>query len=315
MKLMVRGNEEKPVVKASKVVKNPGRDGGDVLSFDTTGKPQYSSDKEKNKPGLSVSVGPKGSKVVTHRGVESKPAGAGLLSKAKVSQGSLKVSGSTGGKSTSTKSEAKPISKRGITATSERGPSSRVGSGSAGFKESARSSGGGGKVPSVKSKKSGGKKEDAKTASSGGIADAAGDAVSGAAESVKESTGNWSEGLTESAKGRPIPGDFFDADSVLSEFKEGNAKGYKEARIAEAEGAVARFKAIAVEHAQSPEITRARLYLEAVSDLISRVRLTVVDEEVGIVNLKSLGGAEWPPAQRSSEAEARPSAQTTGRAR
>lgn len=83
-----------------------------------------------------------------------------------------------------------------------------------------------------------------------------------------------------------------------------SAQGYKEAVVAEAQGAVARFKAIAEQYRQSPEITRARLYLETMSKLLPNLRITLVDETAGVVNLKNLGGVplqaapqQAPPAQ------------------
>jgi modulator of FtsH protease HflK len=83
------------------------------------------------------------------------------------------------------------------------------------------------------------------------------------------------------------------------------ADGYREARIAEAQGSVARFKAIAGEYAQAPDITRARLYLDAMEDLLPHVRVTVVDPEVGVVNLKSLGMDAPPPVPRVTDEERR----------
>lgn len=68
------------------------------------------------------------------------------------------------------------------------------------------------------------------------------------------------------------------------------AEGYKEATIAEAEGSVARFIAIADQYRQSPEITRSRMYLETMSRLLPTLKLTLVDESAGIVNLKTLTG-------------------------
>ncbi|GMW03506.1 MAG: hypothetical protein AMXMBFR84_46400 [Candidatus Hydrogenedentota bacterium] len=68
------------------------------------------------------------------------------------------------------------------------------------------------------------------------------------------------------------------------------ALGYKEALIAEVKGDVSRFQALAAEYTASPEITRTRLYLEAMSELVPKVRLTVIDESAGIVNLKQLQG-------------------------
>lgn len=72
------------------------------------------------------------------------------------------------------------------------------------------------------------------------------------------------------------------------------AQGYREARVAEANGDVARFKALATEYAAAPEVTRIRLYLEAMSELLPKMRITIIDEAAGVVNLKSLGGAPIP---------------------
>lgn len=67
------------------------------------------------------------------------------------------------------------------------------------------------------------------------------------------------------------------------------AEGYKEARIAEAQGSVARFESIAEQYRLSPEITRARLYLETMANLLPKLQITVVDDAAGIVNLKTMG--------------------------
>lgn len=74
-----------------------------------------------------------------------------------------------------------------------------------------------------------------------------------------------------------------------AERKRLEARGYQEARVAEAQGAVARFVAIAKQYDQSPEITKSRLYLETLSELLPNIRLTIVDESAGLVNLKTLG--------------------------
>lgn len=70
-----------------------------------------------------------------------------------------------------------------------------------------------------------------------------------------------------------------------------DALGYKEARVAEAKGDVARFVALAKEYKAAPEVTRARMHLEAMAELLPRMKLTIIDEKVGIINLKTLGGA------------------------
>ena len=80
------------------------------------------------------------------------------------------------------------------------------------------------------------------------------------------------------------------------------AEGYKKARVAEAQGSVARFQSIASQYTASPEITRSRLYLETMGELLPRLNLTVVDESTGVVNLKSLDKQFQPSAQSAGQA-------------
>jgi len=67
------------------------------------------------------------------------------------------------------------------------------------------------------------------------------------------------------------------------------AAAYKESRMADARGQAVRFTALAKEYAAAPEITRSRMYLEAMEDLLPRVKLTIVDEDAGVLNLRNLG--------------------------
>lgn len=68
------------------------------------------------------------------------------------------------------------------------------------------------------------------------------------------------------------------------------AQGYKAARVAEAEGAVARFVAVAEQYSLAPDITKTRLYLETFEKLLPNLRLTIVDEDAGVLNLNNLTG-------------------------
>jgi membrane protease subunit HflK len=68
-----------------------------------------------------------------------------------------------------------------------------------------------------------------------------------------------------------------------------DAAGYKESRMAEARGQAVRFTALAKEYEAYPEITRTRMYLEAMEDLLPKVKLTVVDESAGVLNLRNMG--------------------------
>lgn len=68
------------------------------------------------------------------------------------------------------------------------------------------------------------------------------------------------------------------------------ANAYKESQIAEARGEASRFQAVAKEYAASPEVTRARMYLETMAELLPNVKVTVIDEKAGVLNLRQLTG-------------------------
>lgn len=58
------------------------------------------------------------------------------------------------------------------------------------------------------------------------------------------------------------------------------AEGYKEERINEANGNVARFKNILTEYEKAPEITRQRLYLETLEKVLPKVHnIIIIDDE------------------------------------
>jgi len=63
------------------------------------------------------------------------------------------------------------------------------------------------------------------------------------------------------------------ADQVRSE-----AEGYKQARINEAEGEASRFLAVFGEYQNNAEVTRQRIYLETMSEVLSRMDKTLIDE-------------------------------------
>src|SRR5215471_1092244 len=55
------------------------------------------------------------------------------------------------------------------------------------------------------------------------------------------------------------------------------AQAYREAKVAEATGAASRFRAIAVEYRKAPEVTRERLYLETMEQVLPRVDKVIVE--------------------------------------
>jgi len=70
------------------------------------------------------------------------------------------------------------------------------------------------------------------------------------------------------------------------------ADGYAAKRVNEAEGDVASFEALLTEYTAAPEITRRRLYLETMSEILPNLGKTVIiDEETkGLLPLLNLGG-------------------------
>jgi membrane protease subunit HflK len=55
------------------------------------------------------------------------------------------------------------------------------------------------------------------------------------------------------------------------------AQGYREARVAEATGEATRFRALAAEYRQAPEVTRKRLYLETMEQVLPNVEKVVIE--------------------------------------
>lgn len=59
------------------------------------------------------------------------------------------------------------------------------------------------------------------------------------------------------------------------------AQSYREQRVAEAVGNTSRFLELLAEYAKAPDITRSRLYLEAMEKILPKVKKYVVDSEQG----------------------------------
>lgn len=74
------------------------------------------------------------------------------------------------------------------------------------------------------------------------------------------------------------------------------ADGYRLKRINEAEGDVARFSALLTEYNKAPEVTRRRIYIETLQDIMPGIRSKIiVDEQANgilpLLNLNSQNGA------------------------
>jgi len=76
---------------------------------------------------------------------------------------------------------------------------------------------------------------------------------------------------------------------------ESQAEGYKEATVSEARGEAARFEAILGEYQRAPEVTRQRLYLEAMEDVLPRVQKLIIEPGTATL-LPYLPGVPQPQA-------------------
>jgi len=72
------------------------------------------------------------------------------------------------------------------------------------------------------------------------------------------------------------------------------AEGFREARISRAEGDVAKFKAILKEYSKAKDVTRKRLYLEAMEEILPGLEKYIVPsgEDGNLLNLLNLGGTK-----------------------
>ena len=62
-----------------------------------------------------------------------------------------------------------------------------------------------------------------------------------------------------------------------------SARGYRDARIAEATGQASRFRAIATEYQKAPEVVRTRLFLETMEDVLPSARTVIVEPGTAVM--------------------------------
>jgi len=73
------------------------------------------------------------------------------------------------------------------------------------------------------------------------------------------------------------------------------AEGFREARIKRAEGDVAKFKSILVEYKKAEDVTRKRMYLETMEEILPGIQKYIVPGSEGgnllnLLNLNTQGG-------------------------
>jgi membrane protease subunit HflK len=88
-----------------------------------------------------------------------------------------------------------------------------------------------------------------------------------------------------------------------------DAEGYKSQIVSWAEGDVARFNSIYSAYAQAPEVTRQRMYIEALEDLMMKSKKVILDSKSG-----SGGNMIYLPLDKLLERSTAPRAGATGTA-
>lgn len=70
------------------------------------------------------------------------------------------------------------------------------------------------------------------------------------------------------------------------------AEGYAKQRVNQAEGEVAAFNALLAEYSKAPEVTRRRLYLESMAEILPKVKNKVIvsDDAKGLLPILNLNG-------------------------
>jgi len=82
-----------------------------------------------------------------------------------------------------------------------------------------------------------------------------------------------------------------------------SAEGYALERVNNAEGDAKRFDALYEEYRKAPEVTRKRIYLEAMAELMPKLgKKVVVDASAkGILPLLQLGNEPAAPAKQGGQ--------------
>ena len=81
-------------------------------------------------------------------------------------------------------------------------------------------------------------------------------------------------------KSEQIPAAEAQANALLE-----SAEATKQARIKEAEGQIARFTAMYNEYVKFPEVTKSRMYYEAMEELLPHLKVIIQDENGSVINI------------------------------
>src|SRR3954466_9406030 len=101
------------------------------------------------------------------------------------------------------------------------------------------------------------------------------------------------------------------------------SEGYKQRVIANAEGDASRFKQVLTEYAKAPQVTRERIYIDTMREILSSTNKIMMDYRgsgnlllLPLEKLLQQGGAATPPGARASQRRAEaPAAEASPRSR
>jgi membrane protease subunit HflK len=81
------------------------------------------------------------------------------------------------------------------------------------------------------------------------------------------------------------------------------AEGYALDRVNRAEGDAARFRALYAEYRKAPEVTRQRIYLETMNEILPKAgsKFVIDDDLQGVLPLLNLGGPSLLPSQQGGQ--------------
>lgn len=116
------------------------------------------------------------------------------------------------------------------------------------------------------------------------------------AKQAKERMVNEAEG----ERNRQVPAARGEKELAISE-----ARGYKQREVMEATGRIEAFKSRLAEYEKAPDVTRVRLYLEAMDEMLTNVEeKTVIDSSVqGLLPLLDLGAGTATSRRTSQETQ------------
>src|SRR5581483_2413651 len=88
------------------------------------------------------------------------------------------------------------------------------------------------------------------------------------------------------------------------------AEGYRQRVVAAAEGEASRFRQVVAEYRKAPRVTRERMYLETIQNVLTNASKVVVDQRTGsnllFLPLDKLMQSGIAPAESSAHAPAAP---------